>query len=76
MALIQTNITHLLLVDSVHLLVVAASLGLVAEETGHIAAHFKKGRAFVGDAVIHIVIGRDLAGVASVELCLEICTDL
>lgn len=71
MALIQTNVAHLLLVDSVHLLVVAAGFGLVAEETGHIAAHFEKGRTFVRDAVIHIV-GVHFTRVASVELGLQV----
>ena len=80
----QPHITHLLVdIGPMHLLeVIASILDLIAKEACDMTTHVKeriliKHRGtLVGNAVIHIVVGRDLAGVASVELCLEICADL
>ena len=80
----QPHITHLLVdIGPMHLLeVIASILDLIAKEACDMTTHVKeriliKHRGtLVGNAVIHIVVGCDLARVASVELCLEICADL
>jgi hypothetical protein len=84
MMFMQPHITHLLVdIGPMHLLeVIASILDLIAKEACNMTTHVKERilikhwGTLVGNAVIHIVVGRDLARVASVELCLEICADL
>ena len=71
MSFIWPQIAHLLIhVHPMHLLleVVAAIFRLVSKQACYVSTHLEERRALVWDAVVHVVVGCNLAWVASAEL--------